>query len=284
VEVFEDIWGSWGGMSEEKDSIVLDKVLESWTVSECAILQEGPEQAVLWTRWQGKNSWLDLTYSLRRGEDALRVSARMLWNERSARIKLVFPSNGPLRMQTPASSAERAQAGHLPCGRWFRRGSEEKGLAFVSDVLSDLDTSEDKTRVTIARASRYADDVPTAADKARWRPATDCGELKFQFILAAPSSDLERLAEELLHAPVTLPVPPHPGSRPPKGSLAEIQPSHVTLLSASIGDGGALKVRVQNQSSEEALANMVLDGVTLKLGSLRAGEIKTFTVNSDRQL
>ncbi len=282
VQVFEDVWGSWGGMLEEKKSIVLEKILESWKVTQHAILQEGPEQAVLWTRWQGKNSWLDLTFAVRSDGKEVRVSGRTLWNERSARLKMIFPSSGPLSMQVPASTVVRDQPGHLPCGRWFRRGNHQNGFGFVSDVLSDIDATEDRVNVTVARASRYANDVPTPANKDLWLPATDCGELKFQFNLTAPQENLEQMAQELLHPPVSLTVPPHPGERPSVGSLAEVKPDHVTLLSVRLVGPGKLQLRVQNQSTKTAEATLVLAGKKIGLGSLKTHEIKTITVKSPR--
>jgi alpha-mannosidase len=278
VLVFEDIWGSWGGMLEEKDSYKLEKIQENWKVAASTVLENGPEQAVLWTRWRGKRSWLQLTFTLRRGEDAVQVAGRMLWNERSARLKLAFPSSGPLEMQVPASYARRGQPGHLPCGRWFRRGSRQKGMAFLSDVLSDVDTTPDRVHVTVARASRYADDVPTPAGKDPWLPATDCGELKFRFCLAPYADDLERRAEELLHPPVTLPLPPHPGPLGPSGSLGELRPSQVSLLAARPAPGGKLMIRVQNRSDQTVQAKLVLAGKTHKLGTLKKYEIKTLTL------
>lgn len=280
VETFQDLWGSWGGMSDAQNLTPLNELRESWTISESMVLQNGPLQSVLWTRWQGARSWLDLTFSLRSGEDAVRVQGRMLWNERSARVKLILPSRGILQMETPASVAERPQPGQLPCGRWIRRVSGKNGIAFLSDVLSDVSASEDETRVTVARASRYADDVPTPADKDTWRPATDCGELKFEFHLAPPDAPLPLRTEEFLQPPVTLCLPPHPGELPAKGSLAEIRPAHVTLLSLQVRDRGRLQVRVQNQSDKITAVSLHRGGQAEKLGELRPYEIATFTTRS----
>lgn len=276
IETFRDIWGSWGGMSDAENLSPLNEILESWTITESTVLQQGPEQAVLWTRWKGERSWIDLTFAVRRGEDLVRVDARMLWNERCARVKLILPSRGTLQMETPGSVAERPQPGQLPCGRWLRRVSDDRGIGFVSDVLSDVNTTPDETRITIARASRYADDVPTRPEEDPWRPATDCGELKFQFLLTPPDADLPRLTEEFLTPPVTLCVPPHPGELPAKGSLAEIKPAHVTLLSLQADNTGRLRLRVQNRSEKPTSATLRLGSKTETIGRLGPYEIATF--------
>ncbi len=280
VRVVEDGWGSWGGMQEEPESLLPETVREAWTVREHALLETGPERAKLWTRWQGANSWLDLTFALSRDGREVRVEGRLLWNERSARLLLVLPSSGKLVMQVPASRAERSQTGNLPCGRWFRRGNQRTGIGFVSDGLSDLNATATEIRVTIARASRYADDVLTPPDQDRWMPATDCGELRFQFWLAAGAADLELLAQELLQPPVALCVPPGIGEWPRSGSLARVEPEQVVLLAAHPGDDGRLQVRLQNLSDRDSDVRLTLGEIVHEVGTLGPYEISNLILST----
>lgn len=234
LSTFEDIWGSWGGMNEEPESYQVPVLRDRWILADQAILETGPERASLWTRWKGGNSWVDLTFYLSRDSHEVRVKSRLLWNERSARLKLVLPCAGKVEMQVPASKIERSQTGHLPMGRWVKRGEGPDTVSFVSDVLSDVDFTSDELRITLARASRYGDDVPTRPDERSWQPATDCGELKFEFWLAPGESDLEKLSQELLHPPTVLAVPSRVGEKGSSGSLASIEPECLALLSADL--------------------------------------------------
>jgi alpha-mannosidase len=280
IQVEEDIWGSWGAMDEGKNFSHPKVIREQWSICDSAVLEEGPERVTLWTRWQGLNSWLDLTFMLGRDAREVGVKGRLLWNERSSRLNLVLPASGPLVMQVPGSEVERAQPGHLPCGRWFRCGVGEGSIGFVSDVLGDVVATEKEIHVTLARASRYADDVPTAADEEKWRPAVDCGELKFEFWLAPGTANLTHLAQELVERPVVVTTSAHPGSLPGTGSLARLEPDHVTLLSACLRADGDLQVRVQNSSREAASARLIFGERSFSLGALSAFEIKTAIVRT----
>ena len=280
VQVCDDTEGSWGNMHEDLSAVQTETVREKWKISEHALLETGPERARLWTRWQGANSWLDLTFALARDAREVRVEGRLLWNERSARLVLVLPSAGELAMQVPASRATRAQGGSVPGGRWFRRGDRRTGIGFLSDGLSDVRATARETRVTVARASRYADAVPPPPGKESWLPAADCGELRFGFWLTRASADLELLAQELLHPPVVVCVPAHPGELGRSGSLARVEPDHVALLAAHPAENGGLLLRLQNLSERNAEVLVTMNGVRHGLGTLAPYEIANRTLAS----
>ncbi len=279
VITVDDIYGSWGGMNEEPESFNLDTVRFEWSVEDYEILENGPQRTVIWTRWVGGNSCMTLTFYLHRQSNQVQVKARLLINERSARIKLVLPASGPLVMQVPGGAVNRSQEGHLPCGRWVRKGKGANAIGFVSDVLSDVDASENTLRVTLARASRYADDVPTPVNVTRWLPAMDCGELKFEFLLTLGENDLEPLAQDLLSSPVVLATSAHEGMLPDSGSFGRIEPAHLSLLAVQRSDDGGLAVRIQNRSTAAVDAFFHFCGEKHSLGSLKPWEIRTEHVN-----
>jgi len=280
AEVVGDIWGSWGGSDGKKKHGQPDAVQEIWSIREHSILEEGPARVSLWTRWEGRNSWMDLTFFLGSDGREIRVKGRMLLNERSSRVNLVLPVSGAMFMQVPGSEVERNQPGHLPCGRWFRCGTGEGSVGFVSDVLSDVVAKDKETHVTLARASRYADDVPTIAGKEKWLPAADCGELKFEFWLAPGTANLAHLAQELMNPPVVVYTPAHPGALPDTGSLARLEPEHLSLLAAHLGTDGDLHIRVQNLSKKTANGRFVFGDRSFSLGVLSAFQIKTTVVQA----
>lgn len=280
----EDPWGSWGGMNEESDSYRLDQVREEWKVSESAILENGPERSRLWTRWQGTKSWVDLTFDLNRDCPWITVHGRLLWNERSARLQLAIPSKGPALCDVPGSVVLRKGRGQVPVGRWVHRDTETgKRIGIASDVLSDADFFQTETRFTLARASRYANDVVTTPQEMKWQPAVDCGELKFRICLFANGVDPDHVADSLLYPPVALPVMPGNGPLGGTGSFGELTPQTVRLLSANLNNDGNLELRVQNRGDRPVNPRFRLGGKVHSLGRIGLQQIKTVVLSSNKR-
>ncbi len=114
----EDPWGSWGGMREEPEATCLSQVRHRWKVRAVEILERGPERASLWVEMTGGRSRAELILSLCRGSRSLDVAARVLWNERAARLKLVLPGFGTEgEFEVPGGIAHRGVVGEVPGGR-----------------------------------------------------------------------------------------------------------------------------------------------------------------------
>lgn len=277
--VVEDPWGSWGGMVEEQDSYCLDQVREEWVITESAILESGPQRSRLWTRWQGRNSWADLTFDLSTGSDSICIQGRLLWNERSARLQMVFPSRGEAVCDVPGSIVRRDDRGQVPIGRWFYRRSQTGDLlGIASDVLSDVDFLPKESRLTLARASRYANDVPTQSHEKRWQPAVDCGELKFRLGLFSDGTDPDHIADYLTNPPVTLPVTPSPGFKNALGSLGELSPKSVRILAVKTDAAGRLCLRIQNRNHSITKPKFRFGRKVYTLGTLGPQEIRTVSI------
>lgn len=280
--VTDDPWGSWGGMEEETDALRLEKIREEWKLTASEVLESGPERASLWTRWGGANSWIDLTFSVCREAPCVEVQGRMLWNERSARLQLVLPSMGAATCDLPGSVGERTTDGQVPVGRWFcRKNSSGAVLGVASDVLSDADFFKTETRLTLARASRYANDQRTAADEKLWMPAVDCGELKFRLGLFSDGIAGDKVASSFLSPPVALAVTPAPGELPRRGSLGSLKPATLRLLSAQWA-GGKLRVRVQNRGSRPCEGRLQLGSTIHSLGKIGPQQIVTKSLTGEK--
>lgn len=274
--VFEDPWGSWGGMIEEPDSWCLDDVRERWTLTRSEVLESGPERSRLWVRWEGQHSWLELTFDVGRKLPWVSVQGRLLWNERSARLQLLIPSAGSATCDVPGGIVTRNERGQTPVGRWFHRGGKNGGrLGVATDVLSDADFRNNVTRLTLARASRYANDVKTGPADQPWRPAVDCGELKFQLAVFTDGVSPDHVADSLQQNPRTLPVAPSQGELPSQGSLGKLLPMSVRLLSAQAEGAGMLRIRVQNRSEKAVVARWVGEGKNHELGVIQPQEVRT---------
>ncbi|PAW79212.1 MAG: hypothetical protein B9S32_04465 [Verrucomicrobia bacterium Tous-C9LFEB] len=283
--VYDDPWGSWGGMNEEKDSLYLTQVREEWTVTAMELLEKGPERATLWVRLAGAKSRIDLSFSLLRGRGAVDVAARVHWDERSARLKLAFPVGDQAEYEVPGAVVKRGPLGEVPGGRWVRVKSKAGSFGLTSDALYNFDTHEGTLRATVVRASRYANDVKTAADALPWLPAADNGELRFKFVMTAAVAELPRLALELEQPPVVLLVPSktQKGDLPRIGSLAALEPAFLRLLAFKRAESGkGFVLRVQSLEGAAVKAKLTWQGRSIGLGTVRTGEIVTWLLSKSK--
>jgi alpha-mannosidase len=142
VIVVEDPWGSWGGPDHgEPTNLSVEK--ERWGVTGAEVLEQGPERSRLWVRYEGRSSHLELTFSLYRGREAVDVAARLLWNERQARLKLVLPIGmEEAEFDVPGGRVKRAGFGEVPAVAWVRAYANAGELGFASDSLSCFDSHQ----------------------------------------------------------------------------------------------------------------------------------------------
>jgi alpha-mannosidase len=250
-------------------------------VTQVEVLERGPERAALRVRLEGGASRLDLTFALCRQRGAVDVSARLFWNERSARLKLVMPVGATsAEYEVPGGMVHRGDLGEVPGGRWVRtRGAK---LGFASDALYGFDLTKGDLRATLVRASRYANDVQTGPDAEYRLPATDVGEHRFRFVLTAGGSDLPRLAAELEMPPVVVTVAPHAGELPRTGSLAELMPETFRLLAIKPAqDGKGWIVRVQEISGKGGCPELVWLGSKVELDAVEAHRIASWRLQKE---
>ena len=274
-----DPWGSWGNMQEEPAAMNLSEVLHKWKVTAVETLERGPERAMLWVRLEGGASRLDLSFSLYSRRDAVDVQARLFWNERSARLKMVLPAGEQAEFEVPGGTVRRGPSGEVPGGRWLRVRGKRGTFGFASDALYGFDGTDGALRVSLVRATRYANDVKTEATAEAWRPATDQGEHLFRFVISPGGSELQRLADELERPPLYVLTAPHKGELPRAGSLMALEPATVRLLALKPAeDGRGLVLRVQETAGKTAAAVMRWQGKRIKLGSLAAREIASWRV------
>jgi alpha-mannosidase len=264
-------------MAEEPDSIHLNHVRHHWSITDVRVLERGPLRASIWVKLEGGNSRLELTLSCSHGRQSVDVAARVMWNERSARLKLLFPCGDRAEFQVPGATVHRPpDLGQVPGGRWVRVSGPRGTVGFASDALYDFDCAAGVFRATVCRASRYADDVRTAPDHEPWRPAVDAGELKFKFLLTRALDPLPVLSAEQEHPPVTLLVPPHPGKLGRSGSLGQLAPATLRLLALKPAeDGRGLILRLQETAGRATAPKLKLFGQSIRLPRLPAHRIAT---------
>ncbi|HEY1922166.1 MAG TPA: glycoside hydrolase family 38 C-terminal domain-containing protein, partial [Tepidisphaeraceae bacterium] len=278
VVTVEDRWGSWGAMDEDPASIRLKKVRHKWHVSETEVQESGPHRAALFVRLIGGNSRLDLTLSLYKDRDAIDVSARLFVDERSARVKLVFPGAGErATFDVPGGRVVRDVDGEVPGGRWVRASGSQGKIGFASDALYNFDLSDGDFRATICRATRYANDSVQGPEAEPWRPVVDAGELKFRFIVSGKDEGIAAMAGELEWPPITQIVPPARRALPRAGSIAELLPPSLLMTALKPAeDGNGFVLRVQETSGKRTLPRFRWMGRRMNLGSVESNAIATW--------
>lgn len=272
----EDSYGSWGGMTEEPSSIHLAKVRETWKITGIETLEHGPERAALWVRFAGARSRIDLTLFLSRKRPVVDVQARVFWNERCSRLKMVMPVGDQAEFDVPGAAVQRGIAGAVPGGRWVKVEGPLGSFGFASDSLYSFDCVKGKLRAAIVRASRYANSTVEKPEDNPWRPAVDAGELNFRFLLTREIRSLARLALELDQPLVTQTVPPHSGKLPARGSLVSLEPAHAQLIALKPAeDGRGWILRVQESHGKGGPLGVNWLGQKLDLGTLPAWSIQS---------
>lgn len=275
--VVADPYGAWGG-PETPEARNLSTILETWAIASVDVIERGPERAAMKVRLAGARSWLDLTFRLGRDRGAVDVQARVLWNERAARLKLVLPAGlSEADFDVPGATVRRGAWGEVPGGRWVRAFGKDGGarLGFASDALYCFDLTHGALRATVVRAAGYSSG--SNATMSAWRPAVDCGELKFQFLLTAGGDDLPKQAAALEQPPTALLVTPSAGLLPRSGSFAALAPASLRLTALKRStDGQGLVLRVQETAGRDTQATLTWFGRRLALGKVRAGTLASW--------
>lgn len=275
----DDPWGSWGGEQDEPDSLNLSTVRYRWKITDVKILERGPIRAALWVKMEGGKSRVEQIISLFGGRDAVDGSARMLWNERAARLKMVMPVGGTKAdFEVPGGVVRRGPLGEVPGGRWVRVSQNGKSFSFASDALYAFDCKQGSLRATVCRASRYADNCVKGAKEETWRPAVDAGELQFRYGISCGKKNPWRLAGELEQPPTAFLTSPHSGRLPRTGSFAALTPATIRLLALKPAeDGRGWILRVQNSDGKTiSAASLYWMGKQYSLGRIPPWQITTW--------
>ena len=281
VATFEDPFSSWGDIRNEEEAKDISTVREQWTIDKVKTLEDGPLRATLWVKMRGGSSWIDLTISLLPGQETVNFSARLLLDERAARIKLVMPScDGKAEYQVPGGTIVRENVkGEVPGGRWVKVSAKQP-YGFASDALYNFDARKGLFRATIARTSHYASEGTYQADEVPEMPSTDSGEYRFKFLIGPAGRELERIADCLEIQPFTQTVPPLKGGRLERtGSILKIDGTAFKLLALKPAiDGKGMVIRVQETSGKTAELKLRLFGESISLGKVAPFKIATFRV------
>lgn len=264
VRLYDDPYGSWGGLQEEPESFLLANVREVFRITDARVLEKGAELARLWVRFSGKKSRLDLTFTLHAGRDAIDICGRAFLDDRSCRMKMVFPGNyTSTQFEVPGGVIRRGAVGEVPGTGYVLAQGEGVNLGFTSDVLSGFNLRDGAFEVSIARASRYADDVPTIADEHLHLPAVDCGELRFRALVTNNGDGLRQMSRFVQQPVITQMVAAAPGALPRHGQLWDVD-ERVEVVGMRPEAAGGLTLELRNLTPGRFTPNIHLQETALQ--------------------
>ena len=204
--LFRDPKGSWG----DDDTRQYDALTPptAWKVAHVEVTENGPLRSALFVRLASERSWLELTLRLAAGRDVIDCKARLLWNERGARLKLSIPCGAKQADYAVPGTIVRRQAavGEVPGGQWARTldAAGKPLVGFASDALYGFDMKDGALRPSVVRATGYSCGLGKDAPTEQWRHQSDTGLLSFRFLLAPGDADMPRLADELEQPPYVI--------------------------------------------------------------------------------
>lgn len=271
----DDPHGSWGG-GDKPDALPLR---HTWTIQKAIVLEDGALRKRIWVQMTGGRSRAELTLSLMQGHDAVDAGVRMMWDERSARVKLVFSGCGDIgTFDVPGATIVRESGcGEVPANRWVQAKGKAGTIGFASDSISSFELTAGEFRPTIARASRYADGSTIGPDEEPWLAATDIGELKFNFLLTDKPETVPTLARQLERPIIVQTVARGAGTRSPNGALGSVEPNSVEVLAIRQGETGAITVRLRETAGLRTDAHIRI-GTTTAQCALNAHAITEVTL------
>ena len=284
VSTFADPFGSWGNHDGDRDGDDISTSLATWAVAQTKVLEKGPLRAVLWVMLTSGTSRLELSFTLDHGARHVAISARLLWNERAARLKLLMPGAGETAtFEVPGGEVTRGQLGEVPGGRWVRADTGRQPFVFASDALYNFDLTDGALRATVVRSTRYARNSSSDADQEPWRPHQDLGEHLFKFAIGAGETDAWSLADSLEHPISILRTSPHSGPRGRSGSFGSLSANARLLAIKPAADGKGWVVRIQGTATKAAPCTLTWLGQRIAVGKITPHEIASFRLSSNRE-
>ena len=252
---------------------VFDDQIGEFTSPEFKVLEDGDCQVSLLVRSFYKNSTLEQTFTLHPGEDAVRVTVRLILNEYPVIVKLCCDSglsDGKFIREVPGTVIGGKQTGReLPMQRYMVLTENGRGVAVVNDSKYSSSAANGEMRFIAARSCYYADHYGQRDE--RMEPQ-DLGEQKFVYAVMPYDGNLTpvtHLAEELNTEFPVIPETYHKGSLPRRASSISISEPNVTLFSAKPAeDGNGVIVRFAETAGKPCCFKAELFSATVE-GSLQ---------------
>ena len=231
LELYHDVTGSWGDMSEKPENSHYPDLAEVWQITRVRPVEAGPLRSRLWVEISGKKSRIELVFSLVSGQQQLDISARISWLDRAKRLKLQLPKGEYVDYDVPGGIMRRGESASVPGGRYAKVNSDP-GYVFYSDTVYGFEHEYGCFSAVLARGCRFSTDEPCGEDEHLEHPVADHGELLMNFIISPFDAPAERIAENLEQPPIVWLEASHSGAAR-NGALARALPEALKVIDMS---------------------------------------------------
>ena len=226
------------------------------------------------------------------GSRNIRVSARLLWQEKGKVLKLCFRPDtifNRCTYEVPYGRAERAVNGSEVCAqRWLDYAGVDKdrgfpyGLGLVNDSQYSFSAEHQSFSMTAVRSAVYAHHEPEELPCEERRHYMDQGWHEFQYILipykgAFETSGIIQEAEELNSPLRPLVETWHRGKLPMSGSYAEITSENISITAFKKAESkNGFVMRMQELYGSSVQTQLILPKQTLSFSmQFQPNEVKS---------
>lgn len=283
--VYDDPTDTWGHTLRK-----IDQKCGSFQLTSIRVLDDGPVRKCVQTVSRFGASTLVRSYSLYAGEDLLRVTAKLNWQENRRVLKLCFP----LAIGQPQAVSE------IPFGvstrqfdgveetmqRWVDVSGGGCGLSVLNDGKYSVSFLDNTVCMTVVRSAIYAQHDPCEPEAGTEYLYLDVGEQRFVYQLKAHAGDWRTArtvqAAALLNQPAfAMYETYHDGPLPQRAGAIEIEKENILLCALKLPHrGSGLIVRLRESWGERTQTALTLFG-QMQVLCFGPFEVKTFRITSD---
>lgn len=283
--VYDDPTDTWGHTLKK-----IDHACGSFRLAAIRVLDDGPVRKCVQTVSRFGASALVRTYSLYAGEDLLRVTAKLNWQEHRRVLKLCFP----LAIEQPqavseipfGAGARRFDGLEETMQRWADVSGEGCGLSLLNDGKYSVSFLNGAVCMTAARSAIYAQHDPCEPEADMDYSYLDTGEQRFSYQLKLHAGDWRaaRTVQDaaLLNQPAfAMYETYHDGPIPQRAGAIEIEKENILLCALKLPyRGSGMIVRLRESRGERTQTALTLFGQTQTL-RFDPFEVKTFRITPD---
>jgi len=290
--VLDDPHDTWG-----HDVVAFDRETGAFGNATRELLEAGPLRATMRTVSTYGRSTLTVEWSLTSGMRRIEARVTLDWHERQKMLKFSFPVDveaPEATYETPYGFMVRETNGHEEPGqRWIdltgqRRNGGRYGLTVINDAKYGYSVSGNDMRISVTRATVYAQHDPTAIDPQEKRYVwMDQGIQTFRMWLAPHKGswkDIQapRMAEEFSAPPLLVYQGIHRGTMPKSGSFMAIDAPNVTAPAIKKSeDGDDMIIRLVETFGEAVATTVRFPSAGISWhGAFRPCEIKTLRIDT----
>ena len=289
--VLDDPDDTWG-----HDVAAYDQEEGRFGQATLTVCESGPERARMEIETTYHGSRILQNFSLWRDSTSLDVQVTVDWREKQKVLKLGFASvlaHGAVTASVPYGYAERPMDGtEMPMQTWLSLSGKDKegsfGLALFTDGLGGYSAAGGELRLTVLHDTIWSDHGRGGPRRDGYSHSyMEQGRHEFRYRLVVHQgtwreAGIARQAEVFLLPAVAYPVHHHPGQRPRRLSLLELDAPHSFVPAvkwSEDGNGWIVRCAELQGEASSGLLRLPLWQKEVSL-SLQPAEIKTLRLTS----